>query len=166
MLRHLHDHKNDFPGAFRVIHKKLRTLYVNAYQSYLFNEVLASFEKTQERNLSEVSGVSFNCVLDRLDVLPDEIELMHESIDTSTSYGIIYQEIFKKDGLSLENFGFISMPELKQDFVSRKTRVFPSDLKIHCVSDDDLFENKNKMIISFSLESGAYATNVIKQLLN
>jgi tRNA pseudouridine13 synthase len=143
ILRHLHDHKNDFPGAFRVIHKKLRTLYVNAYQSYLFNEVL-----------------------DRIDDLLDEIELMHLDVDTSSSYGKLYKELFEKDCLTLENFNLSSMPELKQEFVTRKTRVFVQDLKIHCFGDDDLFENKKKVMVSFSLSSGAYATNVIKQLLN
>jgi tRNA pseudouridine13 synthase len=154
MLRHLHDHKNDFPGAFRVIHKKLRTLYVNAYQSYLFNEVLTLSVDELETCVNSVSGT-----------LPGGIELMHSGIDTSSSYGKIYKELFEKDGLSLEDFSLSSMPELKQEFVTRKTRVFVQDLKIHCIAKDDCFENKNKLIISFSLGSGSYATNVIKELM-
>lgn len=40
MLHHLARYPNDFAGALRRIPKKIRTLYVHAYQSHLFNEQL------------------------------------------------------------------------------------------------------------------------------
>ncbi|MEC8338984.1 MAG: tRNA pseudouridine(13) synthase TruD [Nanoarchaeota archaeon] len=167
MLRHLHDHKNDFPGSFRIIHKKLRTLYINAYQSYLFNEVLASYEKMQERNKSEVSGILFDNALNKFQSLetPDTLELMHESLDLSTSYGKTYAQLIEKDSLSQDSFTLQSSPELLQEKTSRKVKIYPRNIKIHAKSKDDEFEGKKKLILSFELEKGAYATNVIKQLL-
>lgn len=169
MLRHLHDHKNDFPGSFRVIHKKLRTLYINAYQSYLFNEVLASYEKMQERNKSEVSGILFNNALNKLKPLEspeslDSLELMHKDLDLSTSYGKIYKKLIEEDTLSQDSFTLQSSPELLQEKTSRKVKIYPRNIKVKCIAKDDEFEGKKKIILSFELEKGAYATNVIKQL--
>ncbi len=142
ILKHLKEHKNDFPGALRVIHKKLRTLYINAYQSYLFNEVLNS-------NIN----------------LDSEIQLMNSELDLSSSYGTLYNKLLQKDNLSQDSFNLNHMPELKPIRSLRKTKIFPSNLKVLIKLRDDLFESKFKIILEFDLESGAYATNVIKQLL-
>lgn len=147
MLRHLHDHKNDFPGSFRVIHKKLRTLYVNAYQSDLFNKVLKNLENGN------------------LDVLEEEIELIHKDLDLSTSYGKIYQQKLNQDGLSQDAFILEASPELLQEKTSRKVNIYPKSMKVHAIVNDEEFKNKKKLILSFELEKGAYATNVIKQLV-
>ncbi len=40
MLRHLKKYPNDYAGALRKIPKRIRRLYVHAYQSYVFNEEL------------------------------------------------------------------------------------------------------------------------------
>ena len=40
MLQHLKKYPNDFAGAFRRIPKRIRRLYVHAYQSHIFNEQL------------------------------------------------------------------------------------------------------------------------------
>lgn len=42
MLRHLSASDNDFVGAFRSLPLKLRQLFVQAYQSYLFNKFLSA----------------------------------------------------------------------------------------------------------------------------
>jgi len=40
MVRHLRKHPNDYAGALRKIPKKIRKIFVHAFQSYLFNEQL------------------------------------------------------------------------------------------------------------------------------
>ena len=40
MLRHLKKYPNDYAGALRKIPKRIRRLYIHAYQSYIFNEEL------------------------------------------------------------------------------------------------------------------------------
>lgn len=42
MLRHLVEHAGDFSGAFRCLPLKLRMLFVQAWQSYLFNRFLSA----------------------------------------------------------------------------------------------------------------------------
>jgi len=45
LLEHLKKYKNDFLGAISLLQKKIRTMYVYSYQSYLFNETLKFLDK-------------------------------------------------------------------------------------------------------------------------
>lgn len=146
ILEHLKKYKNDFPGAFRKIHKKLRTIYVNAYQSYVFNETIKILK-------GENSLESYT-----------EIPLVTFDIELDEKFQVITQELLQKDGLNFDSFKLPSMPELKLGYGLRQTRVFPKELAIGDVLEDELNENKKKVIVTFGLESGAYATNVISQL--
>jgi len=142
ILEHLKKAKNDFPGSFRTIHKKLRTLYINAYQSYIFNELLKNFPQENEFPLL-ISSTKFQ----------------NEDIDKYVSNLLI------KDNISRENFKLPSSPEYKFNFeVKRKTRIFPKNFKFKEEEKDELNENKLKLEVEFELEKGAYATNIIKQL--
>jgi len=145
ILEHLLGAKNDFPGAFRRIHKKIRTLYVNAYQSYIFNELI-KLEKISSNNLN--------------------LELVHKDFNLENEIGIEVKKLLEKDGLSLENFELKSMPELRLSSVFRDIKIFPKDLEIFESEKDELNEGKLKVKISFKLDSGEYATNVVKQLFS
>lgn len=148
-INHLYKYKNDFPGAFKKINKKIRTLYINAYQSYLFNTAIQNTD---------------------LDKLPEEIELYnYETIYEDKNIEQLVNNLLKKDNLTQENFKLKSMPELKLKPNKRKTKIYPKDIKIIETSIDELADenqiNKQKLIIKFKLGSGEYATNVVKQLL-
>lgn len=148
ILEHLKKYKNDFPGSFRTIHKKLRTLYVGAYQSFVFNKILEEF-----------------CVLDNLDLENDlELELVNSNSCFDDFLNPIVNKILEKDNLSFDNFNLKHMPELKFVKNLRKVKIFPKNIQILEILEDDLNLNKKKLKISFDLGSGEYATNVIKQL--
>lgn len=149
IINHLIRAKNDFYGAFRHIPKKIRTLYINAYQSYIFNEILITFK---DKNL------------------PEQLELIHEDIifENKDIQNFVL-ELLKKDEVNLDDFKLKRMPELKLRVAKRITKNFPKNLKIIEISDDELVEDKNsinnkKIIVEFDLNSGEYATNVVKQL--
>lgn len=147
MLEHLKKHKNDFPGAFRRIHKKLRNLYVNAYQSYIFNECIKVLHKKNKLTKElELPLVSF------------DVEFENKEIET------ICLDLMHKDEINLANFKLPSMPELKILSVKRICLIFPKNIKISEVCDDNLNEDKKKCLIEFDLEAGSYATNVVKGL--
>lgn len=145
-LEHLKKHKNDFPGAFKKIHKKIRTLYINAYQSYLFNETI---KELKQKNLID----KYN-----------ELELINKDTPLDSNIKDLIKNLLEKDNLSQENFTLKSMPELNIRPAKRETKIKVNNLKIIEENIDELNENKFKIIVSFSLQSGAYATNVVKQL--
>ncbi len=147
ILEHLKKYKNDFPGAFRKIHKKIRTLYINAYQSYLFNETIKELNNNNQLdNYKE------------LDLILEDTKLKDKIIQQIT------KKFLDQDNLLQENFKLKSMPELKFNPAKRQTRVFPKNIKIVSEENDDLNKDKQKLIITFELGKGEYATNVIKQI--
>lgn len=141
ILNHLKNAKNDFPGAFRRLHKKLRKIYVNAYQSYIFNESI----KKINQDIKELELINFNSIID-LDIV---------------------KKILDKDKITLEMFKLPSMPELRTDInVKRKIKIYPKNIEIKSIKNDELNENYKKVIVNFELSSGEYATNIITQLFN
>jgi len=145
ILNHLLKAKNDFPGAFRNIPKKIRTLYLNAYQSYIFNESINSFKNN-------------------LDLI--ELELVHKDYIFEGEIGDKVKELLELDNLTVDNFILKSMPELRLSSIFRKVRIFPKNINICEINDDEIYLKKKKVLVSFELDSGEYATNVVKQLFN
>ncbi len=146
MINHLMKYRNDFPGSFRKLHKKLRTLYINAYQSYIFNETITELNK---RN-----------ILDNY----DELSLIDSNLEFDEIIKPIVLNILNNDEITNQNLNLPSMPELKIFSNKRKTRNYPKNLELFTEENDELNENRLKIKITFELGSGEYATNVIKQL--
>lgn len=142
VLSHLKKHKNDFPGSLRTIHKKLRTLYVGAYQSFIFNELAKKFSE-----------------LEQIELVTSESRFTEE-IQTEV------EKILERDDLTLEAFNLPSSPELKPISTTRKVKVFPKKFSIIEIEGDEMFEGKKKVTLTFELGSGEYATNVISQLFS
>jgi tRNA pseudouridine13 synthase len=143
MLNQIKANPNDIFAVFRCISKKLRTLYINSYQSYIFNEILRNFnfEDSEKLNL-----LNYETKFD------EKIE-------------IFVNDLLEKEGLRKNDFKLNSMPELRNENENlRDVYILAENFKIVKIEDDDLFENKKKVIVSFFLKSGSYATNIISQL--
>lgn len=152
MLNHLKKAKNDFPGSFRTLMKKLRTLYINAYQSHIFNLTIKQLK--QENKLQDHTTVELINQLTEFKELPENIQQ-------------ITKEIIKQDGVELEMFNLKSWPELRpKNRVQRQTVITPKNLNLKDQDKDELNEDKTKqkILATFELEAGQYATNVVKQL--
>lgn len=147
MLMHLKKYKNDFPGSFRKLHKKLRTLYINAYQSYIFNQTLDELSLTNQLdNYSSIPLVTQHYLAD----------------DTLTQ---ITEKLLQKDDITKEDFILKSMPELSvKEQIERDTKIMPDELLMLDEENDELNESMKKVTITFKLPPGAYATNIIKQV--
>ena len=144
MLQHLKKFKNDFAGSFRTLPKKLRTLYVNSYQSHIFNLLLKHFGR--EFNLFPLISSNTN------------FEDYGEDLEN------FVVDFLREDGLDLESFKLDFMPEISPCGSFREVLSFPKNFRVCEVLDDELFENKKMVVVEFELKKGEYATNVIKAL--
>ncbi len=148
MLNHLKQRKNDFPGALRLLPKKLRTLYIGAYQSFIFNETLKFLDENSKlREYTELSLVNTD-----------------SKFDSKVEKFIL--QLLKKDELALVSFDLNFMPELKPIESKRELTIKPKNLSIRNLEDDDLNEGKKKIKVSFDLDSGSYATNLISYIFD
>jgi tRNA pseudouridine13 synthase len=137
---------NDYAGAMRTLPKHLRKLYVQAYQSYLWNAGLKKLLESGEE-------------------IPEALPvpgLMHKG-----DGGVFWTEILelmKKDELELEDFKVKRMPKLAVDGIPRESFVKPDNLKVHKAEDDELNPGKKKVKFEFELGKGRYATTVVESL--
>ncbi len=114
ILNHLVNQETDFIGALRKLPKKLRWMFVHAYQSYIFNKTLSYYLKKGE----EVSSLP----LPGYDSELDKVTL----------------KIIQKEKVSLEDFKINSMPELSSRGETRPVFFEINDFKIHSISQDNV----------------------------
>ncbi len=189
MLNYLVKHPKDTVNVFRVIPKKLGRLFIQAYQSYLFNRLL-SHKLSNSKTLKE-ARIGDSVVYLNSQGLPSN-DVKHV---TQTNKAKIEEELLTckaclalpifgyksriSDGI-IEDIGCISLteenidfknfyiPDLKE-FSSRGTiRPVVTSMKnfeLSEIIEDDLNPDKNAVKLSFSLRRGEYATIVLRELM-
>jgi tRNA pseudouridine13 synthase len=189
MLRHLTRYPNDFVGAFRTLPRRLRKLFVQGYQSYLFNRFIS--ERLRR-------GIPLNepQIGDYLIKL-DEHELPTEDCDQATvtniqtielavkenkmcvaaplvgpnlppSKGIqgeIEQKILEAENVSPEQFKIPFMPEATAEGRVRAILNPVWNLQQEEISEDKENENKQTIKVGFTLNRGSYATVVLREFM-
>lgn len=137
-IKHLIHHPKDVSGSFRTIPKKIRTLYVHAFQSAIFNELITkNKEKISNENILYLVGFNMN----------EEDVLFGES-----------KEILNRLGLTFEDLKLQHMPELCLHKTEKE--IFSKVSNFEYKELDD-----TSVQISFELKKGAYATQVIDEVL-
>jgi tRNA pseudouridine13 synthase len=139
MIDYLSRYPNDFAGALRTLPKKLRKMFVNAFQSYVWNKVAVEIFGGDKEYLNLV-GYDSN---------PDELSL----------------KILEEEGIKVEDFTLPSMPELKCSGTDRKLVLKPEGLELVDITKDEFNEGKLKIEIKFSLPSGSYASVILKEVM-
>ncbi|NOZ80717.1 MAG: tRNA pseudouridine(13) synthase TruD [DPANN group archaeon] len=141
---HLADHPKDAVGAIRRLRKDIALLYIHAYQSFLWNRVAKELAKREkEQCLVPLLGIS--------------TEFVDKDIET------IYRSILQEEGIRLTDFIIRKIPELTTDGAERRLYIDVKDMKIGALKDDELNKGKKKVVLSFGLPKGSYATEVIAQ---
>ncbi|MFH1399331.1 MAG: tRNA pseudouridine(13) synthase TruD [Candidatus Woesearchaeota archaeon] len=143
MNAYLKKHPKDYIGALRLLPKKILTMYVNAYQSYVWNECARQLGHSQNFLLPIVGfGTEYK---------DDKVEEICENM-------------LEKDGICLRDFVINEMPELSSEGGGRALLADISELGIGELAEDELNKGMKKVGIGFCLPKGSYATVVIKEL--
>lgn len=124
-------------GELTKINKKVLAIYVNAYQSLLWNEAVKKLAGTGVR---EVPVIGFGTVFEN-----DEVKKVME-------------EIMKREEITLRDFIIKQMPDLSSEGTVRKVYCNAEDLEIE--------EKEGNILLKFFLPKGSYATVFIDELLN
>jgi|APFre7841882654_1041346.scaffolds.fasta_scaffold21955_3 tRNA pseudouridine13 synthase len=137
---------NDFIGALRSIDRAILRMYVHAYQSYLWNKMAGMLVK---------KGQSI-----KVPILGFETEIEDAELK------LIVDQILREENLSLREFVIREIPELSSGGGERELFVDVQDFKAGKPEADELNEGKKKVLLSFSLPKGSYATVVVKWLFS
>jgi tRNA pseudouridine13 synthase len=148
----------DYIGSLRKLGKHILRIYVNSYQSYLFNRALEEYLRTKYKKycLADYSQGTF--------VFSDE-QIKNEKIPLvgfltnfeNKEIEKIYKTLMKEEKIKKEDFLIREIPELNSEGNERNLLVEVKDLEIKK-------EDKTTYMVSFTLPPGSYATIVIKKM--
>jgi len=190
MLKHLIQKPDDFIGAFRRLPTKLRELFPQAYQAYLFNKFLSKrIESKIPLNKVEVGDYVVNVERSGLPMLT-----MHRTVSVETlaeinttieigkmrlaipligfrqhfsqgAQGEIEKQILEEEGICPDDFKIKTMQEISARGELR-TAITPLNNFSHDeISNDSANPSKRKAELSFMLYRGSYATIMLREVM-
>ena len=149
----------------RKMHKSQRLLYVHAYQSLLFNRMLASHIKKHSRKYSTLEYSRGEMLFPAEKMQNCKIPLIGFGTETPKGEaGELMLEEMKTEGITTRNFIIRQLPEATSEGNLRDAFVRIKKLKISGFEQDELNTGAKKAKISFTLQKGSYATIAIKAL--
>ncbi|MCL6578493.1 MAG: tRNA pseudouridine(13) synthase TruD [Candidatus Bathyarchaeota archaeon] len=190
MLRHLIQKPDDFVGAFRQLPTKLRLLFPQAYQSYLFNKFLSKrITSGFAFNKIEAGDYVVNIERSGLPIItmykianPQTLNEINKAAATGkmrlalpliglkqrTSQGIqgeIEKRILEEEGITQKNFKIKAMPETTTKGELRAAITPLNNFSLNKVEKDFADSLKNIAKVSFMLYRGSYATILLREIM-
>lgn len=174
LVDYLVHHPTDLKGAVARLRPELQGLYLSAYQSYLWNRMLAAW-LTRALGPDHLADVDLK--LGRVPVpvrVPPERRAEWEGLslplpsarlkpEPSAPWVGIVEEVLKAEGLTL---GELRIKGMQKPFFSKGDRagcVRPAGLS-HAAEPDDLNAGRRKLTLRFDLPRGSYATMLVKRV--
>lgn len=157
----------DVEQGLRVLDKKLRRLFVSAYQSYLFNRLLVGRLRTIDHleqgdvAFIHASGGAFVVEdpaveqprADRFEISPSGPLFGPKSLLAEGRPGQQERDLLRESGLSLADF---RLQGVKFKGARRPLRIPLNDVQISC---------NDGLMLSFRLPPGSYATEVMREVM-
>lgn len=188
MLKHLSVHPNDFVGAFRRLPRDLLKMFIHSVQSYLFNRILSMRYKSGFPLNAAVPG-DIVIPLDNNNsqntytlVTEENVSRINEEIHSGklgvsipligydstlpiNAPGECVEKILREEELAPGMFKLKSMPEISSRGMLRLVLLKVYDLKVVEIGNDEYSEKAFRLVVSFSLPKGGYATVVLREFM-
>jgi tRNA pseudouridine13 synthase len=190
MLKHLARKQEDFVGTFRRLPIKLRKLFPQAYQAYLFNKFLSKrIADGLPLNKAEIGDYVVHVQFSGLPLLTMykivKVEMFSEvneaikagrmqlaipliGFKQKPSEGIegeIEKQILEEESIAPEDFKIKNMPEISAKGELRTALTPLNNFQIKEISADTTHPSKNMAKISFTLNRGSYATVLLREIM-
>jgi tRNA pseudouridine13 synthase len=189
MLCHLAKQPRDFVGAFRELPLKLRKLFVQAYQSFLFNRFLSERSKLggslneaqvgdyvvriDEHGLAttdfmQVTAASLKAVKEALNEGKMRIAIPLVGFKQPPSQGLqgkIEREILEIENVKPQDFQISFMPEVSAPGMLRTILAPASNLYVEKGAGDSSNPTKREIRLGFTLYRGSYATVLLREFM-
>lgn len=190
MLRHLERRPDDFAGSFRTLPSKLRLLFPQAYQAYLFNRFLSK-RLENDVSLNKAYPGDYVVGMDRLGLplvsinrivtenslnevnIKIEEEKMHIALPLVGSVqplskgfqGDLERQVIEEEDISEPKYKNRLLPE-----ISVKGGLRPALAALKCfepslICGGSLVSSRNQAKVAFTLSRGSYATVLLRELM-
>ncbi|MGV8142184.1 MAG: tRNA pseudouridine(13) synthase TruD [Candidatus Pacearchaeota archaeon] len=148
ILEYLKENPGDWINALMIIGEKTLLIMCQAVQSKLFNDVLE--RAIDEKGLTHNSTVSL---------------LGYNSIFSPGRIGGIEREILESYNLELKDFRVQEIPFLSLNCSVRNAFFKVENIDVE-TQNDEIFEGSKKIVLTFTLESGSYATTFLENFFD
>ncbi len=190
MLNHLAEKPHDFIGAFRRIPFKLRSLFVQAYQSYLFNLFLSKrinnglllnrIESGDFVMNIERSGIPMprtGKVVDQstLEEIKRAVEIGRMRIalpligfrqkPSHGKMGEIERQILENEKVKPEDFKIEALPEISARGELRSIITPAIEIAVDRIDENTDRRGQRQAELSFTLLRGSYATVILREIM-
>ncbi|MCX8153148.1 MAG: tRNA pseudouridine(13) synthase TruD [Candidatus Bathyarchaeota archaeon] len=190
MLRHLADNPEDFVGAFKQLPIKLQALFVQAYQSYLFNRFLSARIK-QGLSLCKAEVGDYVLRVDRLGLpVPNTVKMVNSAMLAEANeliksgkmrialpligpkqrladgvMGQIMQRILEEEGVKIESFKVQMKPSIGARGGFRAVISPLKNFVLNGISTSARTNRECEVTLSFMLQRGSYATVLLREIM-
>jgi tRNA pseudouridine13 synthase len=174
LVDYLCSHPDDFRGAVARLRPELRGLYLSAYQSYLWNQMLASWLESHLQGeqlvqvplrLGPVPMHRFLTDAQRAEFAALELPLHSARIhlEEGDPHKPLFDEVLRKEGLTQEQLKLKGFREMFFSKGQRRALCLPAELVAEPHADE-LHPGRQKLRLRFELARGCYATLIIKRI--
>jgi len=178
---------NDFIGALKELPKNLLTMFINGYQSYLFNQVLSERIKCNlplnQALIGDIILPIRKGIIDKTGILVNErniekinkqvlkskavvsgVLLGSDSVIAKGEMGEIENKIIEEEKINPKDFIIPDIPYISSWGSRRSLTGFIKDFKLKLIKDE-LNIGKKVLFLSFELQKGCYATSLLREFM-
>ena len=177
----------DFAGALQELQKNLLMMFINAYQSYIFNKIISERIRRKipihQAIVGDVIQPIRNNILEGnyISVTEPNIEKVnkqiiknkavvtgllvgYDSFFSKGEMGEIEQSVIEKETFDYRDFIIPDIPFLSSKGSRRSILGLINDIewKLH---KDEINEEKQSLTIKFALQKGCYATSLLREFM-
>lgn len=160
IIRHLINKPDDYVGALRDLPKDLQLMFVQSYQSYLFNKMLS--DHIRKGKLIQKEGEVL-CGLNAYGFIDPSINgseaVLGRIIGYDTKPTEEEENLLWNEGIETANFRVRGLPELS---VGGSLRPLLTNIKKLKVSK----EENDSCVLNFELPKGSYATSALREFID
>lgn len=173
VLTYLVDHPQDYRKALNLIPQRLLSLYLAAYQSYLWNRILAAYlarfyaqhgvasvRLTIADQSLPIHGQLTDALLAWLMGL--SITLPNHRATFGPEIAPLVRDVLAGEGLGLDDLKARILQKAYLPKGKRPILLVPRDVRVGVPLADELFPARHKLEVRFALPPGSYATLVLK----
>jgi tRNA pseudouridine13 synthase len=174
LVDYLVHHPTDFRGAVARLQPELRGLYLSAYQSHLWNRMLAGWLRSRlhPQQLIDIS-LSLGPYPMQRSLEPEQRQALADLVLPLPSSRMnwlpddprkaIFDQILTEESLQVDQFKLRGLRDLFFSRGERTALCMPADLQ-SSADDDENHPGKRKLTLSFALPRGSYATLIVKRI--
>ena len=187
MLNHLSTHPDDYIGALQALPRNLLTMFISAYQSYLFNKILS---KRISKGLPINQAVIGDIVLpmrygritdEEIPVTERNLEKVNKQISGNKGFvsgilvgsesrfadgemGEIEYKVVEEEKIDIRDFVIPEIPFISS-YGTRRILFAPIRNLFYSIREDEFNPDKKALALSFNLLKGCYATSFLREIM-